>query len=91
MFLDANKVRYESVLRTVITRTQKHVANVYIADYATFGILCTSMFSGGINQQYEIYDTDTNDLMSDKDDMLYEFNMIRCDMPSVMCIKMCQL
>lgn len=53
--------------------------------------LCTSMFSGGINQQYEIYDTDTNDLMSDKDDMLYEFNMIRCDMPSVMCIKMCQL
>ena len=36
--LDANKVRYESVLRTVITRMQKHVANVYIADYATFGI-----------------------------------------------------
>lgn len=84
-------VRYESVLRTVITRMKKHVAESYIEDLQESGSvdLCTSMFSGAIDQQYEIYDTETDVLMSDEDE--YEFNMIRCDMPSVMCIKLCKL
>lgn len=83
-------VRYESVLRTVITRIEKNVADTYIQYLQESGsvYLCMSMFNNVIDHQYEIYDTDT-DILTDENE--YEFNMIRCDMNSVLCIKLSKL
>ena len=91
--IKGGSVRYESQLRTVIIRMNKTIAESYIEELNVSGQvhMCTHIFEGSIDDQYEIYDTDTDFAPSDDDDEITDFNSIRCDMPSVTCVKFCKI
>lgn len=86
-------VRYESHLRTVIIRMKTTIADTYIQDLNDSGTvqMCTHIFEGTIDDKYDIYDTDTDFVSLDDDDEITEFNMIRCDMPAVTCVRLSKI
>ena len=85
-------VRYESQLRTMLIRMKNTIADSYIEELNISGQvhLCTHLFNGTIDPEYEIYDTNTDLLLNDDDDE-NEFNVIRCAMPVVTCVKLCKI